>query len=196
MDAVCSSLKGSYVPAEDDPCPICTVDFHGRDVLPEVVKARCGHRFDLECIARSFIFQSFGSRRCAMCRQDPMPLMNEDTGESYPDEFFPDQAFYNACTNGDLALVSFRLAQGGRVNGATADDFTALMLAAHKGRLDVARLLIEKGAKVDDVDADGWTALMLAVDNGQLKMVELLIEKGARVDGVADFGITSLMLAA
>ena len=141
-----SGLKGSLVPEKDDPCPICLVDFHGRDVVPAVVKTRCGHRCDLECITKSFTSQSLGSRQCATCRQDPMPLLNEDTGETYPDEFFPDQAFFDACSNGDLESVSLRLAQGGNVNGVTANGWTALMSAAQEGLSEVVRLLIGKGA--------------------------------------------------
>ena len=184
MDAVCCSpsLKGSSVPEKDDPCPICFVDFGGRDVVPVIVKTQCGHRYDLWCIAGSFITQPVGSRQCAMCRQDPMPLVNEDTGEAYSDEFFLDQAFFVACSGGELELVRLRLAQGGNVNGTTARHWTGLMRAAENGQLEVARLLIEKGAEVDVTMADGWTALMLAAEGGQLEVARLLIEKGAKVE--------------
>ena len=142
MDTVCRSpsLKGSPVPEESDPCPICFVDFHGREVLPEVVKTQCGHSFDLHCVARSFVSQPLGSRRCGLCRQDPMPLVNEQTGKTYPDEFFPDQAFFHACARGNLESVRLRLAQGSNANAVTTTGCPALMLALKNCQFEVARL--------------------------------------------------------
>ncbi|WP_257274910.1 hypothetical protein, partial [Endozoicomonas sp. SESOKO4] len=40
------------VPPESDPCPICMIHFHDRDVELVVVKSQCcGKRFDLDCIS-------------------------------------------------------------------------------------------------------------------------------------------------
>ena len=184
MDAArCSPALNEFsVPEKGDPCPVCFVDFDGRDVVPVIVRTRCGHRFDLECIAKSFVSQPVGIRRCAMCRQDPIPLVNEDTGESYPDEFFPDRAFFNACSEGDRELVSFRLAQGSNVNGVLPGGWTPLFMAAFKGQFEIVRMLVEKGAEVNSTSLCAMTALMLAVQSGKLEVIRLLIEKGARVN--------------
>ena len=203
MDAACCSpaLNEFSVPEKGDPCPVCFVDFDGRDVVPVIVRTQCGHRYDLECIAKSFVSQPVGMRRCAMCRQDPMPLVNEDIGESYPDEFFPDRAFFIACLEGDLELVSFRLAQGINVNSVLPSGWTPLILSASKGQFEIVRMLLEKGAEVHGASLCGITALMLAVQDGKLEVVRLLIEKGARVNaGLSNSGrrngCTALMLAA
>lgn len=204
MDAAgCSpSLKGSLVPEKNDPCPICYVDFEGRDVVPDIVKTRCGHRYDFGCISRSFAaHHPIGSRRCAICQQDPMPLVNEHTGEAYLDTLFPDQAFFDACHSGDLLLFSQRVVEGVNINGPAADGHTALMMAAEGGQFQIASLLIEVGADVNDRrggagDLSGWTALMSAARRGQLEIARLLIEKRARVDCATVIGCTALMVAA
>ncbi|USE37831.1 ankyrin repeat domain-containing protein [Endozoicomonas sp. SCSIO W0465] len=126
-----------------------------------------------------------------------MPLVNENTGESYPDEFFPDQAFFYACSHGNLAFVRSRLLKGGgSVNGVVNNNgFTALMLAAVSGQLAVVKLLIDKGAEVSAVNNNGFTTLMLAARSGQLAVVKLLIDKGAEVSAVNNNGFTARMLA-
>ncbi|WP_422414306.1 hypothetical protein, partial [Endozoicomonas sp. ALB122] len=119
MFYLCVALFATLSPLTltTDHCPVCLAPFHGRNVAPVVVKTQCcGHRFDLGCITRCFVDQPIGSRRCAMCRQNPMPVVNQNTSESYPDTFFPDQTFYNACLNGDLDQVERSLAEGVNVN--------------------------------------------------------------------------------
>ena len=203
MDAAgCSpSVMGSLVTEKDDPCPICFVNFAGRDVVPDIVKTRCGHRYDLGCIAKSFVAQPFGSRRCAICQQNPIPLVNERTGETYLGSLFPDQAFFDACHSGNLLLFSLRLVEGININGSTSDGHTALMMATEGGQFQIARLLIEVGADVNARrggagDLSGWTALMSAARRGQLEIARLLIENGARVDCATVIGCTALMVAA
>jgi hypothetical protein len=79
------------------------------------------------------------------------------------------------------------------------DEETALMLAAHAGRLDLVRLLLEKGADANvaikkrevstgrnssggtdtTVKVIEWTALKAATENGNASIVELLRQAGA-----------------
>ena len=136
-----------------------------------------------------------------MCRQDPMPLVNEDTGESYSDEFFPDEEFFYACYSGHLEWFYLRLAQVGSVNGTMADGFTALMMAADGGQFEIARVLIQVGANVNARrsnagDLNGWTVLMSAARGGRLEIARLLIEMGARVNDATATGCSALMVAA
>ncbi|WP_422413550.1 MULTISPECIES: ankyrin repeat domain-containing protein [unclassified Endozoicomonas] len=74
--------------------------------------------------------------------QDPMPVVNQNTSESHPDTFFPDQTFYRACINGDLDQVERSLAEGVNVNAVMISGFTALMLASSKGHMDVVKRLL------------------------------------------------------
>ncbi|WP_422472742.1 hypothetical protein [Endozoicomonas sp. ALB032] len=46
--------------------------------------------------------------RCAMCRQNPMPVVNQNTSESLPDTFFPDWTFYGACNTTHFVLHSLQ----------------------------------------------------------------------------------------
>ena len=73
---------------------------------------------------------------------------------------------------------------------------TALIIAAQKGHLAVARLLLEKGASVDAADKDGNTALIWASMEGREAVVKLLIEKGASVDKANKKGKTAQEIAA
>lgn len=75
----------------------------------------------------------------------------------------------------------------------TAQDESALMMAALKGHLAQARTLIEKGA---DVNKTGWTPLHYAATHGHLPVIELLLEHHAYIDAQSPNGTTPLMMAA
>ena len=73
------------------------------------------------------------------------------------------------------ATVGLLLRNGADANvQGTAEGFTALMMAASEGQLDVARVLLLNGAKVDPIDKDGDTAKKFARDNGHTEMLKLL----------------------
>ncbi|WP_257282076.1 ankyrin repeat domain-containing protein [Endozoicomonas sp. ISHI1] len=186
------------IPLESDPCPICLTHFHGRDEALVVVKSQCcGHHFDLDCISKCFVNQPIGSRRCAMCRQDPMPIVNENTGESHPDEFFPDQRFYRACFNGDLDQVEKSLAEGVNVNAVMTDDLTALILASYRGQTDVVERLINAGANVNAARTrDGCTPLYMAAQENNTNCLKTLIKAKADLNARVKDGRTALFIAA
>ena len=70
---------------------------------------------------------------------------------------------------------------------------TALILASHNGRLEVARLLCQAGADKDTAMQHGDTALILASENGHLEVARLLCEAGADKDKASQEGDTALM---
>ncbi|WP_257275407.1 ankyrin repeat domain-containing protein, partial [Endozoicomonas sp. SESOKO4] len=187
-------------PVECDPCPICLVHFHGRDEAPLVVKTQCcGKHFDLDCISKCFVEQPVGSRRCAVCRQDPMPMVNVNTDESHPDEFFPDRAFYLACLEGDLDQVEMSLADGVNVDAVIVimdDDSTALMLAAGGGHKDIVKRLINAGANINAACSSGTTALFVAAQANNTDCVKILIEAKADLNAARSIGATPLYIAA
>ena len=87
-------------------------------------------------------------------------------------------------------------AQGLRVNATNAHGETALMLAAIKGHVELARQLIAAEA---DVNKTGWTPLHYAASGTsehQVAMVQLLLEHHAYIDAASPNGSTPLMLAA
>ena len=71
--------------------------------------------------------------------------------------------------------VGLLLRNGADVNvqGKT-EGFTALMMAAAEGHMEVARVLLLNGAAVDTIDRDGDTAKKFAREKGHPAMLELL----------------------
>ena len=84
-------------------------------------------------------------------------------------------------------------AKGINVNFLNSADESALMYAALKGHLAVAKLLISKDA---DVNKTGWTPLHYAATNGHVDVIQLLLDNHAFVDAASPNGSTPLMLAA
>ena len=70
---------------------------------------------------------------------------------------------------------------------------TALMMAALRGNVPVARRLIALGAAVQH---DGWAPLHYAASQGGMEGIELLLAKGASLDARSPNGTTPLMMAA
>ena len=101
-----------------------------------------------------------------------------------------------AADGGDLAGVCEHLRRGAEVDGLGSSAYpntrrwsgwSALMVAAGKGRLEVMRLLLANGAQLDGRGVDGWTALHRAAGwGGQVEAARLLLDRGASVDAQAD----------
>ncbi|MDE2337289.1 MAG: ankyrin repeat domain-containing protein [Alphaproteobacteria bacterium] len=89
-----------------------------------------------------------------------------------------------ATAAGDLAAMRDLLRQGADANGADAQGFTPLMLAAYHWQIkgDFAagvRLLLDARADVAAANAAGHTALMIAAIYGLTGMAEMLVAAGA-----------------
>jgi hypothetical protein len=84
-------------------------------------------------------------------------------------------------------------AKGINVNFLNSANESALMYAALKGQLALAKLLISKDA---DVNKTGWTPLHYAATNGHVDLIQLLLDNHAFVDAASPNGSTPLMLAA
>ncbi len=85
---------------------------------------------------------------------------------------------------------------GLKVDQPNAQGESALMLAAIKGHLDLARALVARDA---DVNKTGWTPLHYAASgtgDQQPAMLALLLEHHAYIDAGSPNGSTPLMLAA
>ena len=83
-----------------------------------------------------------------------------------------------------------------QVEVRTPKDESPLMMAALKGRLEVARRLIARGA---EVNKPGWAPLHYAATNADaesLAMVRLLLEHHAYIDAESPNRTTPLMMAA
>ncbi|CAG2187343.1 ARMS [Mytilus edulis] len=77
------------------------------------------------------------------------------------------------------------------------DGWTALMMAAEWGHLEICRLLIDRGCKIDITETGrGETALMFAACGGHLEICSLLIDTGCKIDITDNDGETALHYAA
>jgi ankyrin repeat protein len=70
---------------------------------------------------------------------------------------------------------------------------TALMMAAYKGRYDVAKALLDKGAEPNQT---GWAALHYAAAVGNNQIVQLLLDHSAYIDAESPNQTTPIRMAA
>jgi hypothetical protein len=80
-----------------------------------------------------------------------------------------------------------------QVEVRTAQDESALMLAALKGYLDICKRLIARDA---DVNKPGWAPLHYAATGGHVAVMRLLLDNYAYIDAASPNGSTPLMMAA
>lgn len=73
---------------------------------------------------------------------------------------------------------------------------SALMVAAKKGDLALAKSLVARGASVHEATITNGTAFMFAILGNQFKMVEWLYEANADINVVGSNGWTALTIAA
>ena len=107
-----------------------------------------------------------------------------------------------AAENGDIASLRRALAAKppinidckGKLN--QTNGYSALMLGAKAGNLQIVKILVEKGADTEIKNKNGFTALMLAASNNNLACMMVLLLGGANIEARCNYGITSLMYAA
>ena len=75
------------------------------------------------------------------------------------------------------------------------DRADALLVAANRNDVALARALFERGMPVDARGLDGARALLIAAASGHVEAVRLLIERGANVNLTDNHGDTALMAA-
>ena len=81
---------------------------------------------------------------------------------------------------------------GTRVETRNAADESALMMAALKGHVDLARRLIARGA---DVNKTGWAPLHYAATGSHAALISMLLDAHAYIDAESPNGTTPLMMA-
>ena len=93
--------------------------------------------------------------------------------------------------------VRILLARGADVESFKHGDWTPLMTAATRGRLDVVDQLLDAGANVAHANRDGWNSLHLACREGHLSVVERLVSVSPETVHVSTRnGTTALTTAA
>jgi ankyrin repeat protein len=103
-----------------------------------------------------------------------------------------------AAAQNDVEMLAIALEGGGDPAAITSPyNGTALIAAAHRGHVEIVRMLIAAKAPLDLVNRLGWTALMEAIVLGNggdnhVATVEALVTAGANVDIADRQGTTAL----
>ena len=97
-------------------------------------------------------------------------------------------ALHFASTNENAAATKILLDAGVDIDGETNDGGTALMVAAHCGRINPLRELLVRGGNIHAVDEDGWNALHHACKTDNISVVELLLNAGISIHLQTDDG--------
>jgi outer membrane protein assembly factor BamB len=101
------------------------------------------------------------------------------------------EALHEAARRGDLARVRSLLDSGVKPDSEGRHGFTALMVAAGEGHVEVARLLVARGADVNARERFfGQTVMANAVRGKSPALVRWLLEKGSTdADSAMDFAV-------
>ena len=113
-----------------------------------------------------------GTQRLTSDRSD---LFEEDQGGFTPLLF--------AARAGDAGSAGLLIEKGASVNDAAPTGATALVVAAHSGQPEVAKVLLDHGADPNASDA-GYTALHAAILRGDMDLVKVLLAHGANPNAV------------
>jgi ankyrin repeat protein len=106
-----------------------------------------------------------------------------------------DPRLIKAVKQGNVAAVRNLLRAGAMVNSRDEEEFTALMIAAGAGHVEIFNLLLR--AEADPfLTAFGESALTLACVEGQLEIVKSWIVHGLNIASDGDDGIQALIAAA
>ena len=116
--------------------------------------------------------------------------------------------FLLAAAVDDVTVMRILVAGGADPLLATADNTTALMVAAGLGKtsdrtdeeaktaLEAVKLAVELGADVNAANGNGQTALQGAARVGLNSLIQFLVDEGAELDAKDNFGQTALSIAA
>ena len=107
-----------------------------------------------------------------------------------------DSGSFQGWASGQLEVVRILLARGASPNTTKKSGFeagaSALWLAVHGDRIEIARALIEAGAEVDFKGPRGVTPLLKAVWSGRLAMARLLLDcSSSSIDWACDRHVNS-----
>jgi Ankyrin repeats (3 copies) len=105
------------------------------------------------------------------------------------------QDLWRLAETDDTEQLEHILGRGADINASNDDGVTALMRAAHKGRVRMVRALLDHGADLNATRADGFTPLVLAAFFGYTDVVKALVERGADLGTATRFGTSAEMWA-
>jgi hypothetical protein len=107
-----------------------------------------------------------------------------------------DDQLISAAGTGDAKRVRTLVKEGASIEARDASGATALLVATHENRLDVARALIEAGADVNAKDKINDSPYLYAGARGHLEILKLTLANGADLKSTNRYGGTALIPAA
>ncbi|MCP5420976.1 MAG: ankyrin repeat domain-containing protein [Gammaproteobacteria bacterium] len=116
------------------------------------------------------------------CSADPPPLADFS------------QAWRHSVETNDVEFIRQHWSRVGAVDQPSERGKTALMAAAARGDVSLAKALLDAGADVNAQNQTGGTPLIYASASGDAATVRLLLERGATVDHRSANGWTALMI--
>ena len=165
----------------------------------EVVRLLLAHSADPGYMAH---FSTLLGEAIRKGHADVVRLLIDDYGVAVDDgvaqsmmaAIFSDSGSFRA--SGQLEVVRILLSRGASPNTTKDRGFeagaSALWLAVHGDRIEIARALIEAGAEVDFKGPRGVTPLWKAVYNGRLAMARLLLDcSSSSIDWACDRHVNS-----
>jgi ankyrin repeat protein len=103
--------------------------------------------------------------------------------------------FVDALEKGDLDAVKKLIEEGINVN-VIRDGVSPLMVAASKGKTEIAEIILQAGANINEKNDDNWTALhKAAFGQAETGIVQFLMESGIDIEAKNKSGKTALLLA-
>lgn len=87
---------------------------------------------------------------------------------------FDERDYFIAAANNDLSTLVRMSINAGDINRTDTFGWSALMMAAYEGHLDVVKYLIQQGAQIDCTDTHGNTADSLATKQNQIDVIRYL----------------------
>ncbi|WP_240905598.1 ankyrin repeat domain-containing protein [Thiorhodococcus mannitoliphagus] len=91
-------------------------------------------------------------------------------------------SLYRAVHSGDLNQVMRHLYWKTDINQPDIDGNYPLHVAAHDGRVRIARALVEHGADPETRNAAGESALRVALGNGKTQVADMLLSEGTSIN--------------
>ncbi|MGO9567788.1 MAG: ankyrin repeat domain-containing protein [Desulfomonilaceae bacterium] len=101
-------------------------------------------------------------------------LVTDTSSANFSAEEAGTEPLHLAALNDHLAVATFLLDKGARIDAQDKYGKTALILAATKGNRDMVELLLKRGASTMLSDTGGRTALYWALTNGHKEIAEIL----------------------
>jgi ankyrin repeat protein len=96
----------------------------------------------------------------------------------------------------DAAQIQILLSRGADIDARDEAGRTALLIATHGNRIDVARALIEAGADVNAKDRINDSPYLYAGARGHLEILKMTLAHGANLKSTNRYGGTALIPAA